>query len=358
MRGKAHVHVVIIGLDRREKAKPEKRLFSYPDIDGEPEETRHKTLSPYLFDAAGLPNPHITVCEESRPINGMTKLIIGSKPIDGGHYIFTAEERARFLEEEPDAGPLLRPFVGAREFLQGSRRWILALHGVSPSLLAKLPEVRKRIASVRDYRKASKSKPTQKLAEIPTLYHVNVLPTAPFLVIPEISSERREYVPIGWLEPPVIPSNSLRLLPDATLVDFALLTSAMHMAWMRAVAGRLESRYMYSIGVVYNTFPLPPQGKNTSRLEPLAQAVLDARATHPDATLSDLYDPNLMPPNLRRAHQTLDRAVDRLYRRTGFSSERQRVEHLFMLYEKMRMPLKTKIKPTKGGTKNTSRSRK
>ncbi|MDE0243449.1 MAG: class I SAM-dependent DNA methyltransferase [Candidatus Kaiserbacteria bacterium] len=358
VRGKAHVHVVIIGLDRREKAKPEKRLFSYPDINGEPEETRHKILSPYLFDAAGLPNPYITVCEESRPINGMTKLIIGSKPIDGGHYIFTAEERARFLEEEPDAGSLLRPFVGAREFLQGSRRWILALHGVSPSLLAKLPEIRKRIASVRDYRKASKSKPTQKLAETPTLYHVNVLPTAPFLVIPEVSSERREYVPIGWLEPPVIPSNRLRLLPDATLVDFALLTSAMHMAWMRAVAGRLESRYMYSIGVVYNTFPTPPRDKDTSRLELLAQAVLDARAAHPDATLADLYDPDLMPPGLRKAHQALDRAVDRVYRRSGFSSERQRIEHLFSLYEKMRAPLETEIRPIKRKRKAVSKTRK
>ncbi len=358
MRGKAHVHVVIIGLDRREKAKPEKRLFSYPDINGEPEETRHKTLSPYLFDAAGLSNPYITVCEEGRPINGMTKLIIGSKPIDGGHYIFTAEGRARFLEEEPDAGPLLRPFVGAREFLQGSRRWILALHGVSPSLLAKLPEVRKRIASVRDYRKASKSKPTQKLAETPTLYHVNVLPTAPFLVIPEVSSEKREYVPIGWLEPPVVPSNLVRVLENASLADFALLTSAMHMAWLRHVGGRLKSDYRYSIGLVYNTFPTPPRDKDTSRLQPLAQAVLEVRATYPDVTLSDLYDPNLMPPSLRRAHQNLDRAVDRLYRRTGFSSERQRVEHLFMLYEKMRMPLKTKIKSIKRKTKNTSRSRK
>ena len=199
--------------------------------------------------------------------------------------------------------------------------------------------MRERIAAVRRYREASKSKPTQKLAETPTLYHVNVLPTAPFLVIPEVSSERREYVPIGWLEPPAIPSNKLRLLTDATLADFALLTSAMHMAWMRAVTGRLESRYMYSVGVVYNTFPTPSGSADRSKLEPLAQAVLDARATHPDATLSDLYDPDLMPPNLRKAHRALDRAVDRLYRRKRFTSERERVEYLFMLYEKMRVPL-------------------
>ena len=346
-RGKAHVHVVIVGLDQRTKAVPEKTLFSYPDINGEPEETRHKALSPYLFDCSGLGDTSLVVKEESQPINGLSKLIIGSKPIDGGHYIFTAEERARFLEEEPEAGPLLRPFVGAREFLQGGKRWILALHDASPSSLAKLAKVRKRIASVRNYRKASKSKPTQKLAETPTLYHVNVLPTAPFLVIPEVSSEKREYIPIGWLEPPVVPSNLVRILENATLVNFALLTSAMHMAWLRYVGGRLESRYRYSIGLVYNTFPTPPQNTDKSKLEPLAQAVLEARTAHPDATLAELYDPDLMPANLRRAHRTLDLAVDRLYRRTAFNSERERVEHLFILYEKIRAPLKTRMKPIK-----------
>ena len=239
-RGKAHVHVVILGLDRRANARNEKRLFSYPDLNGDPEETRHAALSPYLFDAGGLSDTHLTVHEESAPINEMGKLIIGSKPIDSGHYIFSAGERAAFLETEPDAGPFLRPFVGAREYLQGGERWILALHGAAPDVLARLPRVRERIAAVRTYRQASKSRPTVKLAETPTLYHVNVVPAAPFLVIPEVSSERREYVPIGWLEPPVIPSNKLRLLLAATLADFALLTSAMHMAWMRTVTGRIE----------------------------------------------------------------------------------------------------------------------
>ena len=352
-RGKAHVHVVILGLDRRANARNEKRLFSYPDLNGDPEETRHAALSPYLFDAGGLSDPHLTVHEESAPINEMGKLIIGSKPIDSGHYIFSAGERAAFLETEPDAAPFLRPFVGAREYLQGGERWILALHDAAPDVLARLPRVRERIAAVRTYRQASKSRPTVKLAETPTLYHVNVVPTAPFLVIPEVSSERREYVPIGWLEPPVIPSNKLRLLLDATLADFALLTSTMHMAWMRAVTGRMKSDYMYSVGVVYNTFPTPPEGADMSKLEPLAQAVLDARAAHPSATLAELYDPDLMPPNLRRAHQALDRAVDRLYRPGGFASERERVEHLFMLYEKIRTPLEAarKVKPRRRGAR-------
>ena len=181
-RGKAHVHVVIIGLDNRGNSQTEKYLFSYPDTDGEPEKTRHMMLSPYLFDASRLTNPSLAVREESQPINGLSKLIMGSKPIDGGHYIFTDKEQPLFLKEEPDAKTLFRPFVGAREFLQGSRRWILALHNASPSFLAKLPKVKKRIAAVRDYRAASKSKSTQKLAETPTLYHLNVLPDKSFLL--------------------------------------------------------------------------------------------------------------------------------------------------------------------------------
>ena len=355
-RGKAHVHVVIIGLDDLKTARVDKRLFSYPDIKGEPEETLHAALSPYLFDAGGLADPHLTVREESRPINGMRKLIIGSNPIDGGHYIFTADERSALLAVEPDAESFLRPFIGAREYLQGGERWILALHDAPPATLSRLSHVKERIAAVRKYRECRESKPTQELAKTPTLYHVNVLPTAPFLVVPEVSSERREYVPIGWLEPPVIPSNLVRVLENATLADFALLTSAMHMAWLRHVGGRLESRYRYSIGLVYNTFPTPPAGANLSKLEPLAQAVLDARAAHPDATLSDLYDPDLMPPNLRRAHQSLDRAVDRLYRSKRFSSEHDRVEYLFMLYEKMYAPLAAMMREKPKRRRNKGKS--
>ena len=348
-RGKAHVHVAILGVDQRDRAGAEKRLFSYTDINGEPEESRHAVLSPYLFDAAGLIDSHLTVRGESRPINGMQKLIIGSKPIDGGHYIFNSEERETFLQKEPDAAPLLRPFVGAREYLQGGERWILALHDAPPHILAELPLVRERIAAVRAYRQASKSKPTIKLAETPTLYHVDVLPRESFLVIPEVSSERREYVPIGWLAPPVIPSNLVRVLENATLADFALLTSSMHMAWLRHVGGRLESRYRYSIGLVYNTFPTPPDFTNRereldfSKIESLAQAVLDARSEWHTSTLANLYDPDLMPPNLRKAHQALDRVVDQLYRRSSFASERERVEHLFTLYEKMRTPLAANV---------------
>ena len=346
-RGMAHVHVVIIGLDDREGIPAVRRLFSYDDSKGDTHESAHAVLSPYLFDAGGLADPHLVVREESRPINGMPQLITGSKPIDGGHLIFTADEATGFIAAEPGARPFLRPFIGAREYLRGGERQILALHEASPSEVAKLPRVRERLAAVRKYRQASKSRPTQQLADTPARYHINVLPTTPFLVIPEVSSERREYAPIGWLGPPVIPSNKLRLLENASLADFAVLTSAMHMAWMRAVTGRMKSDYMYSVGVVYNTFPTPPNDADLSLLTPLAQAVLDARTTHPEATLADLYDPDLMPVNLRRAHQALDRAVDRLYRPRKFSSEQERVEHLFTLYERMRAPLAAATKKKK-----------
>jgi hypothetical protein len=342
-RGKAHVHVVIIGLDTSEQVPTRRRLFAYDGKGDEPLESNHGAISPYLIDGGGLANPYVVVREEARPINGFERLVTGSKPIDNGDYIFNVEQRLAFLEAEPGAREFLRPFVGAREFLQGGARWILTLHETPPNILANMPQVQDRIAAVRKYRQGSKSKPTNKLAETPTLWHVNVLPTGPFLVVPQVSSERREYIPVGWLEPPTIPSDKLRLLQDAALTDFALLTSTMHMAWMRTVTGRLESRYMYSVGVVYNTFPTPPGYQlgelDLSDLEPLAQGILDARGRFPDSTLANLYDPDLMPPSLRKAHQALDRAVDRLYRPKPFVSERERVEYLLMLYSEMRAPL-------------------
>ncbi|MGH6717810.1 MAG: type IIL restriction-modification enzyme MmeI, partial [Alphaproteobacteria bacterium] len=338
----AHVHVVVIGLAKAANAPDDRRLFSYDDIDGEPHESKHRVLTAYLFDGANLAYPHLVVRESSRPLNGLPKLIIGSKPIDGGHYIFTEQEKAEFLGDEPRAAQFMRPFVGSREFLNGGDRFILHLADAAPDVLRTLPKVRDRIAAVRAYRMRSSSKPTRVLATTPTLYHVNVIPTAPFLVIPKVSSERREYVPIGWMEPPTIPSDLLFVLNEGTKPLFGLLTSAMHMTWLRHIGGRLKSDYRYSIGLVYNTFPLPPVGaEQLGKLGPQAQAVLDARAAHPGATLADLYDPDSMPTDLRKAHQALDRAVDRLYARAGFASDRERVEHLFGLYERMIAPLAT-----------------
>ena len=339
-RGKAHVHVVIIGLDKREATPQEKRLFAYPDIHGEPEETNLAAITPYLFDGGGLANPHLVVGTASRPINGLAKLVTGAQPIDGGLYILNEDKRAKLLEECPEAEPYIRPFVGSQEYLNGKKRWILWLGEAPPNLLRQAPALRERMAAVRALRKKSNRVSTQALADTPTLFQINLIPDAPFLVVPEVSSERREYVPIGWLEPPVVPSNLVRVLVNATKPTFALLTSTMHMAWMRHFGGRLGSSYRYSIGVVYNTFPLPPVSEqDLQRLAPHADAVLAARANHPNATLADLYDPDAMPPDLRRAHSALDRAVDSLYRRAHFASERERVEHLFALYEQLQVPL-------------------
>ena len=340
-RGKAHVHVVIIGLSRQENMRMEKRLFSYPDINGEPEETLHAALSPYLFDAAALDDPHLMVKDLRQPLSSRAIMQRGVQPTDGGHFIFSEQERSDFIDGEPNAEKFFRPFIGAREHINGLSRWILFLEEAGPTELRSMPMAVDRIRLVREMRLASKKSATVKLADRPTQLEGRSIPTTPFLVIPEVSSERREYVPIGWLEPPVIPSNLVRVLENATVADFALLTSAMHMAWLRHVGGRLKSDYRYSIGLVYNTFPMPPEKPDLSKLELLAQAVLNARAAYPEATLADLYDPDLMPPDLRKAHQALDRAVDKLYRRGGFASERERVEHLFKLYEKMIAPLKS-----------------
>lgn len=187
-----------------------------------------------------------------------------------------------------------------------------------------------------DGAKAKEGSSASSLADSPTQFHVTVVPDTPFLVIPQVSSERREFAPIGWLQPPTIPSDKLRLLTDASLWDLGVLTSTMHMAWMRAITGRMKSDYMYSVGVVYNTFPWPEATPaQREKIEQLAQDVLDARAAHPTSSLADLYDPDTM----RRAHTALDTAVDRLYRRAPFESDRNRVEHLFGLYEKLVNPL-------------------
>ena len=348
-RGKAHVHVVVIGLARRDDEPSDKRLFSYPDINGDPDETRHSAISPYLFDASKLADRHLVVREESRPLQDAPRVVIGSKPIDGGYFIMDGAERAVFVREEPAAAALIRPYVGAEEYLNGGDRWIVVLEGVEPELLRSLPKVLELVQQVRRYRLGElppRSKPdgelkqasdgSRALAATPTKFHVTVLPERPFLCIPESSSERREYLPIGWLEPPIVPSSLVRIIEDATPWRFALLTSAVHMSWLRHIGGRLKSDYRYSIGLVYNPFPWPSlTDTDKTRLGNLAQGVLDARAAHPDSTLADLYDPDVMPADLRRAHRALDQAVDRLYRKAPFNSDRERVEHLFTLYEKM-----------------------
>ncbi|MCA6283258.1 MAG: class I SAM-dependent DNA methyltransferase, partial [Phenylobacterium sp.] len=324
-RGKAHVHVVIIGLSSRALEPPVKRLFSYSSVDGDPTESRHSAISPYLFDASSLGDRHLVVREESRPLGVAPKVVIGSKPIDGGHYIFERAEADAFLLDEPKAKPFMRPFVGAEEYINGGDRWILYLRDAAPEQIRGMPNVAARISAVRQKRLDSPSAGTRALADFPTRFHVTVVPDRPFLCIPKVSSERRSYVPIGWLHPPTIPSDLVFVLEDASLERFALLTSSMHMAWLRNIGGRLKSDYRYSVGLVYNPFPWPNlEGADRSRLDTLAQSVLDARTAHPGATLADLYDPDVMPADLRKAHRALDLAVDRLYRKEPFADDRER----------------------------------
>ncbi len=363
-RGKAHVHVVIIGLVERAQEPAAKRLFSYGDINGDPLESRHAVLSPYLFDASQLANRHLVIEETSHSLSGASKMIIGSKPIDGGYLIFDDAERDEFLSREPRAAKFMRPFIGGVEYLQGRGRSILALQTASPAELRSMPAVLERLKAVTEYR-SGKRPPRRKpdaelktpgtsaraLAEMPTEFHVTVIPTSPFLAIPENSSETRDYLPIGWLEPPIVPSNKLRFIKDADLWHFGVLTSRMHMAWLRYVGGRIKSDFQYSIGIVYNAFPWPvATDARKNRVRELARAVLDARAQFPDSTLADLYDASAMKPELRRAHRAVDTAVDRLYRTAQFNSDRERVEHLFGLYEKLIAPLTAlaSTKPRRG----------
>ena len=341
-RGKAHVHVVIIGLAHRSHEPAEKRLFSYPDIKGDPVESVHSALTAYLFDAKGVANRHLVVKEEARPINGAARIASGSQPIDGGHLIFDAAQRRDFLSIEPKADQWLRRYVGAEDFINGGDRWILALQATPPNELKAMPKVLERLAKVRAFRKQSQRKSTLQIADQPTRFNVELLPRTPFLAIPEVSSERRAYIPLGWLEPPTIPSNKLRILPNASLWEFGVLTSRAHMAWMAHVGGRLESRFQYGIGIVYNTFPWPDAAAaQRIKIEKLAQAILAAREMpkNKNSNLAHLYDPDSMPVELYKAHGALDIAVDRLYRAAPFASDRERVEHLFGRYEALVNPL-------------------
>ncbi len=356
-RGKAHVHVVILGLAKEADAPKARRLFSYNDINGEPNESTHAAITAYLFDASGLKNRHLVVSESSKPLNGLPKLIIGSKPIDGGHFILSPEEKKALEASYPSAAKYIHPYVGSREFLQGGERYILYLADASPNDLKAIPPLKGVINNVREYRLGNipaKGKTPDKikkpgmsslqLAETPRKFHVTVVPDSPFLVVPKVSSERRQYVPIGYMKPPTIASDLVFVLKSSDKTTFALLTSAMHMGWMRHFGGRLKSDYRYAIGLVYNTFPLPPKTLDETKLGPLVDAILAARAAHPNTTLADLYDPDQMPEALRKAHVALDRAVDRLYRPKAFTSERARVEHLFGLYEKMTAPIEAVAK--------------
>lgn len=344
-RGKAAVHCVIIGFSEQDIAS--KWLFEYEDIKGDPHCTKVQNINPYLVDA-----PNVTLSNRNKPICNVPEIGIGNKPIDDGNYLFTEEEKNEFLKIEPQAKPYFRRWLGADEFLNGYHRYCLWLGDCSPSELRNMPESMKRIEAVKRSRLSSKSAPTQKLAATPTRFHVENMPAGNYLIIPKVSSERRFYIPIGFETPITLCGDAVFISPDATLFHFGILTSLMHNAWMRTVCGRLESRYRYSSGIVYNNYPWPesPTDKQKQAIEGAAQGVLDARKQFAGASLADLYDPLTMPPVLLKAHQALDRAVDAAYGRTTFKTEAERVAFLFDLYQKY-----TSLLPSESPKKRTKK---
>jgi hypothetical protein len=341
--GKAHVHVVIIGFGHTEVSI--KRLFDYDDDGRQNESKGTLSIGPYL-----TPGSETFITKRRTPLGAMPEMRCGNKPSDGGHFIFTNAERTEFLRIEPGAKKFFRHFTGSEEFINGGMRWCLWLKDVAPHELRALPEVMKRVEAVRDFRKASSAKPTRAAANRPTEFFYISQPNDEFIAIPEVSSERRSYIPIGYLRPEIIASNKIYLVAAPSLFIFGELSSAMHMAWVRTIGGRLKSDYQYSGSMVYNTFPWPePDAKQRAAVEKAAQAVLDARAPRLDADscLADLYDPLTMPAELLKAHHALDHAVDKCYRAASFTTERERIEYLFALYEKISTPLAltTTVKP-------------
>lgn len=327
-RGKAAVHCVIIGFALAQPEEP--MLFDYDTPEAEAHQMKVKHINPYLVDA-----PDALLFNRSKPICDVPQIGIGNKPIDDGNYLFTKEEKDAFILIEPLAEKWFRPWIGSDEFINGFQRYCLWLGECPPDELRKMPEVMKRVENVRQKRLESKSKPTIKLASTPTRFHVENMPKSSFIVIPKVSSEKREFIPIGFLSPDYLASDLVFIVPDASLFHFGILTSSMHMAWVRYVCGRLKSDYRYSIGVVYNNFPWPnsTDAQKTS-IEKAAKAVLDARSMFPKSSLADLYDPLSMPKELLQAHNNLDREVEKAYGKR-FEDDAERVKFLFERYLSM-----------------------
>lgn len=336
-RGKAAVHVVIIGLAR--SAFGAVRLFDYATPDAEPTERVVTHISPYLVEG-----PRLVITKRSTPLSNVPSMRYGNKPSDAGHLILSPRERNELIAKEPKAAQWLRRYVGSEDFINGIERWCLWLEGIDPSELRSMPEVLKRVEAVRAFRLASTAEPTRRAATTPTEFFYRSQPDTDYVVVPEVSSERRKYIPIGFLPPQVVCSNTNYLVPQGTHFTFGVLTSAMHMAWVKVACGRLKSDYRYSGSIVYNNFPWPDlaDDKHRAAIEAAAQSVLDARAQFPGSTLADLYDPLAMPPALVKAHAALDKAVDAAYiaaekaagrKPPKLSTDAERVAFLFERYQ-------------------------
>ena len=347
-RGKAAVHCVIIGFGLEDR--PGKVIYEYDNIKGDPHAVPAVNINPYLVDAADVILPSRTL-----PPSGLPQLIKGSQPTDGGHLLFTESEKTDLLLAEPEAEKWLRPFVGGEELINGGRRWCLWLKGISPSELRAMPLVMKRVAAVAEVRRKSPTRSVREFADKPTLFTQDRQPECNYLGLPEVSSENRRFIPVAFLDSRVVVSNKVQVIQGGTVLHFGILSSTMHMAWVRTTCGRMKSDYSYS-PAVYNNFPWPDLAANPKSTQPeaktershaaietAAQAVLDARAKfqqgeHP-ATLADLYDPLTMPPELLKAHQRLDAAVDKAYEACGgkksYKSDAERVAFLFERYQQL-----------------------
>lgn len=323
-KGKAAVHCVIIGFGKEGFSRKHKRIFDNTS------ERLVTQINQYLVEA-----PNVIIKSRSTPICNVPSIGIGNKPIDNGNYLFSLEEKEEFTKSEPNSARYFRPWFGSDEFINRTPRYCLYLKNALPSDLRKMPNVIQRIENVRQFRLKSKSPGTVKLAQTPTRFHVENAPSSRYLIIPETSSENREYIPIGFVDENCLASNAVRILPNATLYHFGILTSSTHMAWMRTVAGRLKSDYRYSKDIVYNNFPWPETSPaQIEKIEQTAQAILDARDRYPEASLADLYDELTMPPDLRKAHKANDKAVWDAYGRAWpLDDEPACVAHLMRLYQ-------------------------
>ena len=317
---KAHVHCVIVGFSCQQK-----NCFIFDNQN----KISAKNINPYLIDA-----PNVIIGSRSKPLCNVPSIRKGNQPTDGGNLIIEREEYDKFVSQEPNARKYIKKLIGAKEFINNYERYCLWLTNISPAEIKSMPLVYERISKVKEMRLRSSDAGTRKLADYPHLFRETNNPDT-FIIVPSVSSEQRRYVPMGFLNKDTIPTNLVLIIPDATLYHFGILESNVHMAWMRAVCGRLEMRYRYSKDIVYNNFPWPnPNEEQRQKIEHTAQAILDARAKYADSSLADLYDPVLMPPELRKAHQDNDRAVMQAY---GFSlkmTESDCVAALFEIYAK------------------------
>lgn len=333
--GKAAVHCVIVGFGL--EGPERRRLFEYADVDGAPHERVVSQLNAYLVDA-----PEVVLPNRREPLCDVPPMVFGSMPNDGGHLLLSDKERSELLAAEPDAAPWIRPFLGSEEFINGISRWCLWLPKISPFQLSKLPLVRARVEKVYKHRVASSRAATNKLAMRPTLFGEIRQPKEIYLAIPKTSSEKRLFIPIGFLGPDVVASTELQTIPGAWEYHFGVISSSMHMAWVRHVCGRMKSDFRYSAQVVYNNFPWPVAlgGEAYDAIQAAARSVLAARAAHPDSTLAMLYGRG-MPPNLVAAHAALDQAVDAAYRADGgaraYANDAERAAFLFRRYAELTM---------------------